>query len=105
MLSLSDLGSGARGIVDMTDSVFHGPASIVAARQTRTWPLMALISLATLLPFALAPLVAHVVPANSPVIGVYAVLTFVGANFHVALTGWFYTDRDMRGHFRSKPVR
>ena len=90
----------------MTDGVFHGPASIVAARQTRTWPLfLALISLATLLPFALAPLMGHVVPANSPAIGVYAVITFVASNFHVALTGWFYTDHDMRGHFRSKPVR
>jgi hypothetical protein len=90
----------------MTDGVFHGPACIVLTRQTRTWSLfLALISLATLLPFVLAPLVAHVVPAESPVIGVYAVLSFVGANFHVALTGWFYTDREMRSHFRSKPVR
>ena len=90
----------------MTDGVFHGPAFIVAARRTRTWPLfLALISLATLLPFALAPLVGHVFPADSPAIGVYAVLTFLASNFHVALTGWFYTDRDMRGHFRSKPVR
>jgi hypothetical protein len=90
----------------MTDGVFHGPAFIVPARQTRTWPLfLALISLATLLPFALAPLVGHVFPADSPAIGVYAVLTFLASNFHVALTGWFYTDRDMRGHFRSKPVR
>lgn len=90
----------------MTDGVLDVPSCSVPTRQIRTWSLfLALISLATLLPFAAAPLVVHVIPADSPVIGVYALLGFLGANFHVALTGWFYTDREMRSHFRSAPVR
>ena len=34
-----------------------------------------------------------------------AVLNFFGANFHVASTGWFYTDSAMRAHFRANPLR
>jgi len=90
----------------VTDGVLDTPLCSVPTRQIRTWSLfLALISLATLLPFVAAPLVAHVIPEDSPVIGVYAALAFIGGNFHVALTGWFYTDREMRSHFRSAPVR
>jgi hypothetical protein len=90
----------------MTDSIFDDTAYIAPTTQIRTWYLfLALISLATLFPFAIAPLVVHVVPSDSSVIGAYAILGFLGANFHVASTGWFYTDREMRSHFRAKPVR
>jgi hypothetical protein len=98
--------AGARGLIEMSDGVFDAQAYVVPAPETRTWYLfLSLISLATLMPFAAAPLVAHVIPSDSPAIGAYAILSFLGANFHVALTGWFYTDREMRAHFRAKPVR
>ncbi len=74
-------------------------------KLARTWNLfLVLIAVASLLPFALMPLAAHVIPDGKS-LSIVLAITFLGANFHVAMTGWFYTDPEMRGHFRSRPMR
>lgn len=91
----------------MTDSVFSDAACGVGTRkQAGDWSLfLLLVSLASLLPFAIAPLASHVVPKESPALYTYTLMAFLGSNAHVASTGWFYTDPQMRGHFRSHPLR
>jgi len=91
----------------MTDTAFGDAAGSLATRKhANEWGLfLALVSCVTLAPFAAAPLVSHVIPQDSSALYVYAALVFLGANFHVASTGWFYTDPEMRSHFRARPVR
>lgn len=66
---------------------------------------LALLAFVTLVPFLLVPMVAHVVPEDSQTLYVYNVFIFLSANFHVASTGWFFTDREMLHHFRTRPLR
>jgi hypothetical protein len=91
----------------MTDSVFDGPAyNPRTRRHAGTWHLfLALVSLATLFPFAALPYAQHVIPGTQTAQSLVVALIFVGANFHVAATGWFYTDATMRSHFRARPLR
>ena len=44
-------------------------------------------------------------PASARPPEALAFLLFVGSSVHVASTGWFYTDPEMRGHFRGHLVR
>ena len=64
-----------------------------------------LIALASLSPFVTAPVMAEFVPKNSSVLHLYAIVGFIGANFHVAASGWFYTDRQMWPHLSDHPLR
>jgi hypothetical protein len=66
---------------------------------------LAAVSFATLFPFAAIPYTEHVIPDTTSALGVFFILNFVGSNFHVAATGWFYTDPAMRAHFRARPLR
>jgi hypothetical protein len=59
----------------------------------------------TLLPLVLVPVVARAVPEGSPAMYAYGIVIFLSTNFHVASTGWFFTDREMRSHFWSRPGR
>jgi hypothetical protein len=90
----------------MTDGVVGGLAHGLRARDhANAWHLfLALVSLASLGPLVVMPLASHVVPDGASLFIVSAII-FLGSNFHVALTGWFYTDPEMLGHFRSRPVR
>jgi hypothetical protein len=38
-------------------------------------------------------------------LGVVAALTFVGSNFHVGASAWFYTDRSLYSHFHAHKAR
>jgi hypothetical protein len=87
-------------------------ATVTAAHGARTlktvgaWHLfLATVSFMTLLPFVAVPFIRHVIADSAPAQNALLVLSFFGANFHVAATGWFYTDPAMRAHFRSKPMR
>lgn len=89
----------------MTDTVFAGKA-LASRKHASTWNLfLTLIALVTLFPFLLIPLVVRAVPEGSHVLYFYGAIIFLSTNFHVASTGWFFTDREMRQHFRSRPLR
>lgn len=89
----------------MTDSIFD--ASVYPARKhASAWQLfLVLVAGATLFPFVLAPLVAGLVPRTDSAFLLFSTIAFVGANGHVAATGWFLTDAQMRSHFRARPLR
>jgi len=89
----------------MTDSVFISQG-LATRKHASTWYLfLALLVFVTLFPFLLVPVVAHAVPEGSPAIYFYNLIIFLSTNFHVASTGWFFTDREMHSHFRSHPLR
>src|SRR3569833_4408114 len=89
----------------MTDGIFD--ASVYPARKhAAAWHLfLVLVGGATILPFVLAPLAAGPVPQTDSAFLVFATIGFVGANGHVAATGWFLSDARMRSHFRARPLR
>lgn len=90
----------------MTDTVIGAvPTGTTRKHPTAWWLFLISVSLASLLPFAIVPLSAHVIPEGSSALYVYSAIGFIGANFHVAMTGWFYTDPEMRALFRSHRVR
>ncbi len=91
----------------MTDYVLAGAASRPRTRKNAgTWQMfLMLVSLATLFPFIAVPVAEHVIPGTSASLSTVVFLTFIGSNFHVAATGWFYTDPELRPHFRSRPLR
>ena len=60
---------------------------------------LALVTAATVLPFIVAPLASEVMPEGTTGYLLFVVLSFLGGNFHVATTGWFFADPEMRGHF------
>jgi hypothetical protein len=62
------------------------------------------ISVASLLPIIFIPATYHVVSIRAAFY-VVAGINILGATFHVAATGWFFTDPAMRAYFRSKPGR
>jgi hypothetical protein len=81
-------------------------SSSPARKHASAWHLfLLLVAVATLLPFVLAPLFASLVPQTSSAFLVYSTIAFVGANGHIAGTGWFLTDARMRSHFRARPLR
>lgn len=89
----------------MTDTVFTNQP-LALRRHAAIWQLfLALLGAVTVLPFVFVPVVAHAVPDGSPTLYVYGFLIFISTNFHVASTGWFLTDREMRAHLTAHPVR
>ena len=91
----------------MTDIVADA-ASLGAASRTRAsaWKLfLGLIAIATLLPMIAVPYAQYVIPGTGTALALIALLNFLGANFHVAATGWFYADPTMRPHFTARPLR
>src|SRR5215475_14260811 len=91
----------------MTDGVLDGAAHSARIRKhAGTWRLfLVLVSLATLFPFVALPYAQHVIPGTETARSLVVAVIFVGANFHVAATGWFYTDSTMFEHFRTRPLR
>ena len=91
----------------MTDSVVDGVVDAARLRKhAGTWRVfMVLVSLATLFPFVAFPYAQHVIPGTATAQNLIAAVVFVGANFHVAATAWFYTDSTMHSHFRARPLR
>src|ERR1700760_179793 len=89
----------------MTDTVFTNQR-LALRKHAATWQVfLALLAGVTVLPFVLVPVVVHAVPEGNPTFYVYGFLIFISTNFHVASTGWFLTDRDMRAHLAAHPVR
>jgi hypothetical protein len=74
-------------------------------RRTAWHVFLALATVATVLPFIVAPLAAEVMPDGTTGYLLFVVLSFLGGNFHVATTGWFFADPEMRGHFRRNKDR
>jgi len=90
----------------MTDNVFEAGYGLRARKNAAAWHVfIVLISIATMLPILIAPYTQHVMADEDSALRTIIVLNFVGANFHVASTGWFYTDPKMRSHFRAHPLR
>ncbi len=91
----------------MTDSTYQDLAhSLRAANRARAWPVfLVVVGLASVLPFAVIPFAQHVIPGTSSALNILTALVFIGANFHVSATSWFYTDKPMRDFFRAYPVR
>jgi hypothetical protein len=90
----------------MTDSVMDTAYAIPARKNATTWHVfIALISAATILPVLMVPYAQHVMTDADTALAIMVALNFVGANFHVASTGWFFTDPQMRSHFRARPLR
>jgi hypothetical protein len=89
----------------MSDSVLSAHYA-PAVRERPAWRLFLLAAAAaTLLPLALVPWAHRLAPDSESALRLLVVLNFIGANFHVATTGWFYTDAEMRPHFRAHPWR
>jgi hypothetical protein len=75
-------------------------------RHVGAWPVFLIAAAAaTLLPLAIVPWAHHLAPDSESALRLLVILNFIGANFHVATTGWFYTDAEMRPHFRTHPWR
>lgn len=91
----------------MTDSTYDDLASGIRGRsRARIWYLfLALVATASTLPFLALPLAQHAIVDTGSALNIVAALTFVGANFHVAATAWFYTDTSMGVHLRANPWR
>src|SRR5262245_13972098 len=91
----------------MTDGVLDGAVHSPRIRKhAGIWRLfLMLVSLATLFPFAALPYAQHVIPGTETAQSLVVAVIFVGANFHVAATGWFYTDAAMHPLFRARPLR
>lgn len=75
------------------------------SRNSAWYLFIGLVSFASLLPFVAVPVTQHVIPDTTTAIYLFAAINFIGASFHVASTGWFYTDRTMLGFFASRPLR
>lgn len=82
-------------------------ADYASPARTRTaWPLFLIAAAAaTLLPLAIVPWAHHLAPDSESALRLLIILNFIGANFHVATTGWFYADAEMRPHFHAHPWR
>ena len=96
------------GAYDKTQDVGSqdAPRGLHALSRNTAWHLfIGLVSFASLLPFLAVPFTQHVIPDTMTAIYLFAAINFIGASFHVAATGWFYTDRTMLGFFASRPLR
>lgn len=90
----------------MTDAALNAAPVARTRKHVVTWQLfLVLVAAATLFPFAFVPVAARIVPEGSSALYVYFAISFLAGNFHVASTGWFYTDPEMRSFFRSRPLR
>jgi hypothetical protein len=90
----------------MTDSVFNAVYAVRVRKKANAWyAFLAAVSLATVLPLLVTPYTQHVMVDENSALGVIVALNFVGANFHVAASGWFYGDPQMRAHLRAHPLR
>jgi hypothetical protein len=90
----------------MTDNVIDAAYELRARKNVVAWHVfIALILIATVLPMLIAPYTQHVMSDEDSALRIVSVMTFFGANFHVASTGWFYTECEMRSHFRTHPLR
>ena len=91
----------------MTISSYGDAAYSLRTRsRANAWHLfLALVSFASLLPFVAIPFAQLIIPKTTSAFFIVAALNFIGANFHVASTGWFYADPVMRSHFRANPLR
>ena len=91
----------------MTISSYGDAAYNLHTRShAKVWHLfLVLVSFASLLPFVAVPFAQHIIPKTTSALFIIAALNFIGANFHVAATSWFYTDPVMRSHFRASPLR
>lgn len=86
--------------------VAAGGAPEQAEVQLKRWWLFAgSLVLSSLLPMILLPAVGSGPPTGTLPFYSLLALQIVSANFHVGATGWFFTDREMRQHFRDRPVR
>jgi len=91
----------------MTVVSYQGLAAEVSGRKhARAWQLfVGLLVLASALPFAALPFSQHGVADPQTGLAIVAVITFLGANFHVGASAWFYTDGALWGHFREHRLR
>lgn len=90
----------------MTDSVVDPAYALRTRRNTTAWQaFVVLIVGVTILPILFVPFSQHVMTDGDSALGAIIVLSFIGNNFHVAASSWFFTDREMRTHFRSHPRR
>jgi hypothetical protein len=91
----------------MTVVAYEGFATEVRGRKhARSWHVfMGLVTLASVLPFCVLPFAQH--GMEDPDLGLRLVgaITFIGANFHVAASAWFYTDGSLYSHFRAHKAR
>ena len=90
----------------MSDSVLIADHAPGVRTGPLAWPLFLIAAAAaTLLPLAIVPWADRLAPDSESALRLLVTLNFLGANFHVATTGWFYADPQMRGHFRAQPRR
>ena len=90
----------------MTDSVVDPAYALRTRRNATAWQaFVVLIAAVTILPIVFVPFAQHVMTDDDSALRALVVLSFIGNNFHVAASSWFFTDREMRAHFRSHPRR
>jgi len=92
----------------MSDALTLGPSRQTQSLDHRSakWrTFLLMVGVASALPFVAVPVSQHVAAGTQASLEAMVILSFLGNNFHVALTGWFYTDREMRPHFAARPWR
>ncbi|HEY2870614.1 MAG TPA: hypothetical protein VGJ56_01780 [Reyranella sp.] len=90
----------------MTDSVVDPAYALRTRRNATAWQaFVVLIAAVTILPMVFVPFSQHVMANADSALGALIVLNFLGNNFHVAASSWFFTDKEMRAHFRQHPRR
>jgi hypothetical protein len=90
----------------MTDSVVDPAYALRTRRNATAWQaFIVLIAIVTILPMVFVPFSQHVMTDADSALGALIVLSFIGNNFHVAASSWFFTDHEMRAHFRGHPRR
>lgn len=78
-----------------------------AVRRPRSqWALfVGLIAVTTICPYVVMPAAVFYGGDAMVLLLMASLLNFVGGHFHVSTTAFFYSDPEMRGHFRSHRVR
>jgi hypothetical protein len=86
----------------MTDSAVDSGHATPTRKHATAWrAFVVLISIATVSPILVVPYARNVMSDTDAALGIIVALNFLGANFHVASTGWFYTDPEMRRYLRA----
>jgi hypothetical protein len=91
----------------MTDAAYDVFAAGLRSRKhLRSWQLfVGLLAATSCLPFLVVPFAQHGMTDPELQLRILGAITFIGANFHVAASGWFYTDRSLYSHFRAHKAR
>src|SRR5271165_339989 len=83
----------------------HRLGPIPNSSRHRWWLFLGLIALTTLVPYAVMPAAVYFGEDVYGLLLASTLINFLGSNAHVSATAFFYSDPEMRTHFREHKVR